>query len=146
MEEKWKKKTKEAEEEPKTSKSVIEQFASEVKNMKSTAAKMQVTAIETQKARLAEMQKSVNTSVNQMQAALAELQRTFKTHQADFMKDVAGLESNIPNMQEAWNAFAELFLKDVGHMKENAKEMTKHIWGPYPAFTKITSILGAATK
>jgi len=127
-----KKRTKEAEEEPKTGKSVIEQFASEVK-------KMQATAIETQKARLEEMQKSVKASVNEMQSATAGLQRTFKTYQADFMKDVAGLESNIPNMQKAWNAYAELFMKDVN-------EMTKNIWGPYPPFTKITSILGAATK
>jgi len=146
MEEKGKKKTKEAEEEPKTSKSVIEQFASEVKNMKSTAAKMQVTGIETQKVRLAEMQKSVNASVNKIQTDINEMQRTFKTYETDFMKDVAGLKSGVANMQEAWNAFAELFVKDVGHMKENAKEMTKHIWGPYLPFTKITSILGPATK
>jgi len=123
-----KKKTKEAEEEPKTTKSVIEQFASEIKNTKARAAKMQATAIETQKARLAEMQKSVNAtinemkaSINEMKAATAELRRTFKTYEIDFMKDVASTEFNIA-------------------------EMAKHIWGPYPPFTKITSILGAAAK
>jgi len=69
-----------------------------------------------------------------MQATVADMQKQFNTFKAQSMSDIKGMQATTAEMQKA-------FMKDVSTMKEIAKNMSAHVWGPYKPLTKVTEIL-----